>query len=146
MNDEFYEFINSVRYARAEYERLSLRIKEMEAQAMKVTTTLSGTPGGGNADAQALWARIVDDTDELYRLQHTYLSQIKAVEEFCDGIENSMEREVMKLRYVNCLKWRGVEEALDRAGLCYDERTIYRIHRAAMDSAQELWAKKGERT
>lgn len=138
------DFLRSVWYARVEINRLSLSIKEMEAQAMKVTASLGGTRGG-NADAQKLWSRLADDTSKLYARQHSYFDQLARVESFIELVPDARQREILKARYVNCLEWRDVRELLCRGGLSYDERQIYRIHGDALETARKLWEKEKEK-
>lgn len=139
------DFLNSTWYARAEIERLSVRIKEMEAQAMKVTAQVTGMPRGGNADAQALWAKIVDDTDKLYAKQNYYYDHVKLVEQFIDSLSTDKHKEVLKLRYVNCMHWPEISRHLEHAGFYYEIRQVFRLHGAALEEARRIWATEGWR-
>ena len=67
--DPVREFLDSVRTARVEYNRLSEKIRGLEAQCMSVTATLSATPGGGGGgDAEKMWAALADESARLYPL------------------------------------------------------------------------------
>ena len=138
------EYLRSVWYAREEIERLSLRIKEMEAQAMKVTASISGMPHGGNSDAQALWVRIVDDTDRLYAAINGYYDCIREVEDFIELIPSDKYKAVLKLRYLDCLAWPQVAERLEHAGYYYDIRQIFRIHGAALQAARKIMEEEND--
>lgn len=138
------EYLRSVWYAREEIERLSVRIKEMEAQAMKVTASISGMPHGGNSDAQALWSRIADDTNELYTRLNGHYDLVKEVESFIELIPTDKYKAVLKLRYVDCLSWNKVTTRLESAGYYYDTRQIFRIHGAALEEARRIWNTKKE--
>lgn len=139
MYSDVKSFLQSVWYARAEIDRLSDSVKELETQAMKMTASLTGMPRGGNADAQALWARIIDDTDKLYARQTFYYEHLKHVEAFIDLIPQDKYREVLKLRYVNCMTWPEVARRLESVGYYYEIRQVFRLHGAALEEARKLW-------
>lgn len=135
MTAELRAFLNSVRYARAECNRISAKVTELEAQATNITPRLTGMPRSGNADAQARWACIADETDRLYKQLQYYFDQIHKVEEFIDRIPDDRHREVLKLRYIDCLKWAQVSQRLS-----YEYRHVLRLHGEALEAARRLWA------
>lgn len=145
MYSDVKEYLKSVWLARVEIERLSVRIKEMETQAFKTTPQITGMPRGGGADAQALWAKILDDTDKLYAKQNYYYDHVKQVEEFIDLLPTDKHKEILKLRYVNCLNWPEVARLLEHAGFYYDIRQVFRLHGAALEEARKLWETEGWR-
>lgn len=145
MYNDVREFLGSVWYARAEIERLSVRIKEMQTQATKMTSQATGMPRSGGADAQALWSRIVDDTDALYAKQRFYYEHVKLVEQFIDELSTDKYKEILKLRYVNCMSWPEVEGHLQHAGFYYEIRQVFRLHGAALEEARRVWEKKGDK-
>lgn len=139
--DPVREFLDSVRTARVEYNRLSEKIRGLEAQCMSVTATLSATPGGGGGgDAEKMWAALADESARLYPLLKAAMEQERRVENFIDRIPNDSYRLMLKLRYLDCLSWERVQELLSRSGVFYSDRHIYRLHGEALEAARRLWA------
>lgn len=133
------EFLNSVRYARIEYSRLSERIKALESRCMSITASMSAMPDGGGADAQALWAALADESAKLYpELRHAQEAE-REVNEFINTLPNPAHRLVLKLRYVDVRGWEDVIQHLTQGGLAYSARQVYRIHGEALEVARALW-------
>ena len=104
--DPVREFLDSVRAARVEYNRLSKKIRGLEAQCTSATATLSATPGGGGGgDAEKMWAALADESARLYPLLKAAMEQELRVENFIDRIPNDSYRLMLKLRYLDCLSW-----------------------------------------
>ncbi len=133
------EFLNSVRYARVEYSRLSERIKALEQRCMSLTASLSGMPGG-DADAQAMWAALADESAKLYPQLRQAQEAEQEVDAFIDTLPNPSHRLVLKLRYVDVRGWEDVIQHLTRGGLAYSARQVYRIHGEALEVARALWS------
>lgn len=66
-------------------------------------------------------------TDELVDLR-------KAVAEAIFELEDHKERIVMRERHVNGKSWSGIAESTG-----WSERTIYRIHRSAMENSKKIF-------
>ena len=137
--DPVRDFLNSVRYTRIEYNRLSDRIKALETQCMSITATLSAVPGGGNADAERLWAALADESAKLYPKLREIQQCEREVEQFISKLPDSAHRIVLKLRYLDGLSWEHVIGQMTRGGLYYSDRQIYRIHGEALEVARRLW-------
>ncbi len=134
------EFLNSVRYARVEYSRLSERIKALESRCTSITASMSAMPNGGSADAQALWAALADESAKLYPELRRAQEAEREVNEFIDALPNPAHRLVLKLRYVDVRGWEDVIQHLTQGGLAYSARQVYRIHGEALEVARALWS------
>lgn len=139
-SDPVREFLNSVRYARIEYNRLTGRIKALESRCMSITASMSAMPNGGCADAQALWAALADESAKLYP-KLLYAQEVeREVDKFIDTLPDPAHRLVLKLRYIDVLGWESVIQRMKQGGLFYSDRQVYRIHGEALEAARALWS------
>ena len=142
-------FLASVVEARLEARRLGLRIRRLESQATKVTTTLTGMPSG-NSDSGELLASLADMRASCSQAIIRAEQQVEKVSAFIDKLENPTSRMILKLRYCDCLPWmdkpkrRTVQGELARSGLCYERTQIFRLHGQALREARELYKKENE--
>lgn len=63
------------------------------------------------------------------------LAQVEAAREMVDGLEDLGERAVLRLRYLEGRRWPEVFSEMEKLGLYYCERHIYRIHARALERA-----------
>ena len=137
--DPVREFLNSVRYARIEYNRLSERIKALESRCMSITASLNSAPGGGNADAEELWAALSENTSEDRPEGKEGRSRWRPEHRKKDTLPDPAHRLVLKLRYIDVLSWEDVIQRMTQGGLFYSARQVYRIHGEALEVARALW-------
>ena len=138
--DPALDFLRSVRWSRVRARRTDLRLQELRAAATKITQRISGMPGGGSdPHRDGLQAALVDLETRLTEEHREALERERAVSSFLSHLPDASHREVLTLRYVNCLRWPQIREELEKAGLYYEERQIYRIHGNALQAARRLW-------
>ena len=106
------QYLESALQCRIEQDRLLERIGYMRTRVLKITPTLSAVPGGGNADAQALWAALADEERHLTQLLQDELVHARRVEEFINRMSTPMYKEILKLRYLDFLTMPGVTQRL----------------------------------
>lgn len=144
MTDPVRCFLSSVAEARLEARRLGFRIRRLEAQATKLTTSLTGMPVA-HGDSGNLLAALADMRTECGHAQVQAERQEEKVAEFIEKIDDPTSRMILKLRYCECLDWvgrphrRSVIGELAKVGLYYSERQIYRLHGRALNEARELY-------
>lgn len=139
--DPVLEFLESVKFAALEQSRCLQKVIELDAQCQDITAKLSGMPVGGSGDRHrdALWASLADQR-EMYWKRYIETSQKKAaVEEFLGGLKNPAHRTVLGLHYVDLLKWPEVYKELQKNGMYYSERQIFRLRDEALAAAREMW-------
>ena len=138
--DPTLDFLRSVRWSRVRARRTDLRLQELRAAATKITQRISGMPGGGpDPHRDGLQAALVDLEPRLTEEHREALERERAVSSFLSHLPDASHREVLTLRYVHCLRWPQIREELEKAGLYYEERQIYRIHGNALQAARRLW-------
>ena len=121
------ELLESVRHARIEQDRLRARIAEMETRCTKITASMTGMPGGGNADAQRQWAALADERARLTALLTQELQAAREVEAFINRLKTPIHRDVLALRYVNQMSVPQIRDQLEHSGYCRSQRHIERL-------------------
>ena len=139
-DDPALDFLRSVRWARVRAHRTEQRAQELRAAVSRITSQLTGMPGGGadvHKDGLAIAAA---DLELRLREEHQdALRQEREVLRFLSRLPDAAHREILTLRYVHCLRWPRIREELERSGVYYEERQIYRIHGNALQEARQLW-------
>ena len=138
--DPTLDFLRSVRWSRVRARRTDLRLQELRAAATKITQRISGMPGGGSdPHRDGLQAALADLETRLSEEHREALERERAVSSFLSRLPDASHREVLTLRYVHCLRWPQIREELEKAGLYYEERQIYRSPGNALQAARRLW-------
>ena len=139
MNYELRLFLESVAASRREQERLQERISELEARCTKITATLSGMPGGGDADAERQWAALADEKARLTEQFELEIARAKRVEEFLNAMPYRLYRDVLMRRYVHLQTVAQITDALGKTGKRRSQRQVERIISGAEREAEKLW-------
>lgn len=132
-------FLQSVFEAKSEAQRLRRKIARLETQTEHITANLTGMPHSGNRDSEGAWAALADiRASYAQKLLDAELVE-KDVADFIDTLPTRECRVVLRLRYLDCLRWPSVMRGLEKAGICYEERQVYRIHGKALGEARQGW-------
>lgn len=137
-------FLESVRIAKFVQRRCELKLEQLEAECASVTARITGEPGGGSSDVHKdgpLVALAQTKTD----LKNAYLEvkqRERDVEEFINQLPDVRHRAVLSLHYVALLRWPRVIAEMEKCGLYYSDRHIFRLHGDALQAARILWAEQ----
>ena len=123
------EFLNQYLSARREISIKLDEIAKLRSLAAKVTQSFSGTLAGGenSSRVELAAAKIVDLEKEIGREIDNLEKVICQVEQTIDTLQNQNQRNVLKLRYLNGMKWEQIAVKLN-----YNYRWILRIHGLAL--------------
>ena len=132
------DFLRSVREARIEKRRCELRLEELHAQCEKVTASYGPLAPGGSGDdhRDGLLAAAAEQADELTRRRAYYVRRQGLVEQFITRVPEPKYRVILRLRYVDLLRWDGVLSGMQEYGLHYSERAMYKLHGEALAEAR----------
>jgi hypothetical protein len=135
------EFLRSVREARIEKRRCAFRLEELRTQAEKVTAAYGALAPGGSSDdhKDALLIAAAEQGEKLLRREQEYLRRIEAVEDFISELPDVRHRTVLRLRYIDGLRWDDVLTGLREYGMQYEPRHMYRLHGSALAEARRMW-------
>lgn len=142
--DECRAFLESYREALAETDRLIGAVQRLDDQARKVTATITGMPSGGGADKDAVLAALADARNNVVNRFTWALKRKEAVEDFIDEIPDMTCRVILRLRYIERLKWPQIIERLEDSPYAYSERAVFVIHGRALNEARRIWSERKE--
>ena len=147
--DPVKEFLRSVREAKFRYLRCLWQVEDLRTRCASTTAAWSDVPGGGGEGRKdgALLA-LADKSARLPGLRREWENREQAVDRFLDGLPEDTHRCLMKLRYVDLLRWTVVQERMEELGWYYSDRQIFNLHGKALSAARALWKEqeKGETT
>lgn len=141
-HDECREWLESYGELKVEAARLRKRHERLFTQATQITTHLSNEPKGGNGDREKLLAMLADADEEALRKYASAERRMREIEEFIDRLPTKEGRMVLRLRYIELLRWKNVKRALAKSGLYYEEAQIYRFHGVGLREARAEWKRR----
>lgn len=125
-----------------EVRRLQERLTALRDQATHITSVISDMPKGGSADSERVLVRIADTGSEMASRYADLLERQAEIERFIDGLDGSLTRIILRLRYVDRLSWPKIQERLEEDNIYYSERNIYVLHGRALTTARRKWAEE----
>ena len=143
--DELKDFLGSVLRARFAYFRCMRQAEELEERCTSLSSPLS-SEGRGTKDVHKdnMLIALADKTAALPELYRKWVDAEWEVDRFLDNIPDDRHRAILKLRYVDMLRWPKIVEELKKSGIYYEERQVHNLHGEALNVARELWKERGE--
>ena len=140
------DYVRSILEAPARLYKKTDRAREtlerLRSQATKVTTHLTGTPGGGGGDPELLLARLVDARDTLNRLIFAEIDAREFVSMLISKSElTAPQKKIAYLRYVVGCTWPHVLSAINQPDYIMSERTMYRENTNIIDTITDFYQK-----
>lgn len=112
--------LNRVRWGWQEFNRLSLKVEELESLAQKITPTLSDMPKGNSPHPKDdTWATLIDYRTMCEEVIRQYLKDCKDLEEEMECIRSERIRTCMKLYYIDRYSQCRIADIMN-----YTERAI----------------------
>ena len=104
--------LSQLYYLNREIEREQLRIRELEDAATNTAAKpITTSPcAGGISDSTAVIAQVVDCEVIIKAKQQVAAVEYKRLLEYIEGINDSLVRQIIALRFIDGLKWRQVAE------------------------------------
>lgn len=132
--------LEAVEENRIQVARLRREVKYLEGRC---TSTTAGyglkTGSGGNGPAES-WAVLADRRKALEALEAELNVQEQQVGQWIELLPKARWRMLLRCRYLNGMDLHDVAEALEQAtGRPFNMNQVYRLHRQALDAAEELW-------
>lgn len=136
----FLEARNSI----LEINRLIDRANMFRSLAYKSTNDFSNAmeKGVNNFSRVATYAaELIDIENECKSKIKSAREKIEKAQRVIDSIEKYRHRELLELRYLNCKKWSEIAKIMGYE----DERTVYKTHAYALESATNVFNKNKRR-
>lgn len=121
--------LEGVQEARAEKERCFHYLEELRDERRRMEDC-------GGRERDAVLAELADREAELCRRTSAYWGKLRAAEALVCALPDARSRAVLRLRYLDGLRWPRVAEEMCRNGFYYEERQVYRLHTRALREAE----------
>lgn len=104
-------------YLNREIEHLQRQLEELECLAEGTTQVITGMPhGSGTSDKVGRYAvRIADLRSMIDNRKARCWDELYRLNAYIDGVEDSLTRQILTLRYVNGLSWQQVADSVGGA-------------------------------
>lgn len=123
--------ITAARDLREEIQTLERRIETLKTTAQNLVPIRDGLPKGKatSSAVERLTVKILDLEENLRGLREKLDAvKIRLIEEICAAPLKEMERRVLMMRYVNCMRFRDICFDLNKS-----DARIYQWHRAGLE-------------
>ena len=111
---------------KVEIKQLKERIKELEERKTSIKSqviTDMPTGNGEGTDILSLIVMIEDAETELIQKEKQLIVTMNKIEHTIDNVENSLDRCILRARYIECKAWEQICVELN-----YSWRQIHRLH------------------
>ena len=104
-------------YLNREIVQLERQLEELECLAEGTTQAITGMPhGSGTSDKVGRYAvRIADLRSMIDNRKAHCWDELNRLNAYIDGVEDSLTRQILTLRYVNGLSWQQVADSVGGA-------------------------------
>lgn len=137
-NQDVKAFLMSAEEALLEAKRIGRRVERLSLQCEKLVRRDGLADPSG--ELRELWTLLGEERVRETEAIRTEMERYRAVENFIAAIPDPTERTVLRRRYLDGeTTWVRICFVLQRDGLYYSERQVYRLYKAAMKTAQSLW-------
>ena len=101
-------------YLNREIVQLERQLEELECLAESTTQVITGMPhGSGTSDKVGRFAvRIADLRSMIGNRKARCWDEMNRLNAYIDGVEDSLTRQILSLRYVNGLSWQQVADSV----------------------------------
>ena len=109
-----------------EVEELNERIEMLKEKKTSIKSQIINdmpVGGGEGIDIETLMVMIEDAIEELIRKEEKLIDTMLEIEECIDGLEDPLERYILRTRYIDCKNWEEICVLTN-----YSWRQIHRMH------------------
>lgn len=137
-------FLESASLVGSVYDDLLSRYISLHERATKTTTTITGMPGGGGSDHEAVLATLADAKEDVDKWEFIVKERRNLIRQFLRDAEiDDYYKELLTRRYVTGVEWHFIFLML-RDNKEMSERKMYYDHRKALEACAEWVNKTGK--
>lgn len=134
------EFFDSVWRAKTAVQRCMWDVTLLQERCEQITVCLdAGRGSGGDPHRDSTLAALADRRSELVQLEGELERKEQQAEDFLERIGDERCRVILKLRYMERLRWPVIRERLEEMQFYYSDRQVFNLHRKGMKEAQQLF-------
>lgn len=133
------EYLNRARFLDKEIDAKIDHLERIDSMVNRVTPVLSDMPADpckDNHKREKLLVKMIDLKWEINEEIDKLVDTKREIVKFISQIDNSSYRLLLELRYVNLCTWERIASVMD-----ITERSVYRMHGAALLAADEIFRK-----
>lgn len=105
--------LSQLYYLNREIEREQLRIRELEDAATNTAAKITGLPHTGSiSNNTAIAAQIADCRTIVEAKQRAAVAEYNRLMRYIAGIDDSLMRQILTLRYINGFTWNQVADSI----------------------------------
>lgn len=120
--------------------RLRRECRYLESRCTAATRNYTALRGGGSDPHSSLWDELADKRELLHMEEAALEHRLREVRDWIEQLPNPRWRLMLQCHYLEGMDLRDVLEELERAtGRPFTMNQVYRIHRQALDAAENLW-------
>lgn len=106
--------LSQLYWLKREIARNKARLAQLEAAASSASAPLTGMPGGGGAsDRVGMYAAEIADLRSIIDANiRRCWRELRRLSRYISTVEDSQMRQILTLRYIECLTWNQVADAI----------------------------------
>lgn len=132
--------LEALEEARSQVGRLRRSVKLLQDRCTSVTHNYGSSGGSHSSTHQEIWDVLADRRTVLEKKEQQLLALEEKLERWIDLLPRPRWRMVLRFHYIDGLELSEVAQELSRAtGREFSKDQIYRFHRKALDSANQIW-------
>lgn len=131
-------FLESAGEALAECKRIQRRVERLSLRCEKLVQQEGLVQPGEKL--QELWELLEEERVREIEAVRNEMALYREVEEFINALPDPTSRTILRRRYLDGeTTWVRICFRLERDGVYYSERQVYRLYTAAVKAAQSIW-------
>jgi len=127
-------YLNKYRYTCEAIQRLEDKVESLTSVAERVTTMLTGMPGGGEHYTDDAWVAVMVCKEQYVQRLIASLAVKMEIEAFLDSVPGDRSQQLLRLRYADNLPWSKVAKEMHTS--C---RQVTRLHGTALEDARSVY-------
>ena len=133
------EYLRSYREAILELARLEDKSRALFERATSITSPMTGMPRSSSHDQHAVMDALAAATEQEGQKLHDALQRKVEIEKFVDLVPGDLNRQILRLRYIELDSWPIIQTKLGDSGVLYETRGLFKRHKAAIAAADKLY-------
>ena len=138
------EFLGSVWDAKRDLQNCDWKITKLTSRCERMTASWDSGPGGkgGDPHREGPVLALMEQQKKRRKLERVLRQRERETDEFLDQMPEQDLELVLRMRYVELMRWGEIRDRLEEMNFGYTERHLYNLNKKALDAACRLWRVK----